>query len=147
MLFDYLGQQAVWAITNNHELSNVYDPARDVVSKQLIELISTITGKAKPAYYTLVPDEQNPGSPAYNPKVLKILAQFEARLDAPKTLTLGVFDAAGIMVQPVFENQNFPARGHRFEVEFEAENVAAGNYFIRLKEGDAILQEKMVKVD
>lgn len=146
-LFDYLGQHAVWAITNNHALTEVYDPARDVVSKKLIDLISATTGKPKPDYYTLVADEQNPGSPAYDPKVLKIFAQFEIRTDAPKTLTLGVFDSTGAMAQPVFENQPFPARGHRFEVEFEAENVPAGRYYIRLKEGDAILQEKMVKVE
>ncbi|MCD6012816.1 MAG: hypothetical protein K0Q79_2678 [Flavipsychrobacter sp.] len=146
-LFDYLGQHAVWAITNDHSLSGVYDPARDVVSKKLIELISATTGKPKPDYYTLVPDEQNPGSPAYNPKMLKIIAQFEIRTESPKTLTLGVYDSAGTMIQPVFENQPFPARGHRFEVEFEAENVQAGRYYIRLKEGDAMLQEKMVKVE
>ncbi len=32
-LFDHLGQYAVWAMTNDHDLSNIYDPERDVVSK------------------------------------------------------------------------------------------------------------------
>ena len=43
--------------------------------------------------------------------------------------------------------REFEAKGHRFGVEFEAEDVAAGKYYIRLKEGDAVLQEKMVKVE
>lgn len=146
-LFDFLGQHAVWAITNGHELNGIYDPSRDAVSKKLIELVSVATGKPKPEYYALIPNEQNPNSPAYDPKVLRIYAEFEVRLDAPKTLTLGVFDSTGAMAQPVFENQEFGPRGHRFNVEFEAENVPVGKYYIRLKEGEVVLQEKMVKVE
>lgn len=146
-LYDFLGQHGVWVVTNNHELNGVYDPDRDVVSKKFIDVISAATGKPKPDYYTLIPNNQNPNSPAYDPKILKIFAEFEVRLQAPKTLTLGVYDSAGNMAQPVFENQNFGATGHRFNVEFEAENVPTGRYYIRLKEGDAVLQEKMVKVE
>ncbi len=90
---------------------------------------------------------QVPNQPAYVPKVLKIYAEFEIILDAPKTMTLGIFDSVGNMAQPVFENQEFPKRGHRFNVEFEATDVPAGKYYIRLKEGGKILQEKMVKVE
>ncbi len=146
-LYDFVGQHAVWAITNNHALSSVYDPDRDAMSKKLIDLLVAVTGRPKPDYYTLVANEQTPNAPAYVPKVLKIYAQFEIRLDAPKVLTLGIYDQDGNMAQPVFENKQFGQQGHRFDVEFEAENVPAGKYYIRLKEGDAVLQEKMVNVE
>lgn len=147
-LFDHLGQYAVWCITNDHDLSEVYDPDRDVLSKKLIDLIAAATGRPKPDYYKLVPNAQTPGAPAYSGKTLKIIAQFEVKLDAPKTLTLGIYDKDGNMAQPVFENKQFPGKtGHRFDVEFEAENVPEGNYYIRLKEGEQVLQEKVVKVD
>ncbi len=106
-----------------------------------------ITGQPRPQYYTIRPDEQVAGAPAFTPKVLKIVAEFEIRLDAPKTFTLGIFDEQGNMAQEVFVNKEFGKMGHRFSVEFEAENVPAGKYYIRLKEGEAVLQEKMVKVE
>jgi hypothetical protein len=146
-IFDGLGQSAVWAVTNNHDIGEVYDSRRDALSKKFIALICAATGRPNPMYYSEVAMAQVPGAPAYVPKTLKIFAEFEVRLDAPKTMTLGIFDEAGNMVQKVFENQQFGKSGHRFNVEFEAENVLPGKYFIRLKEGEATMQEKMVKVD
>jgi hypothetical protein len=146
-LFDYLGQSAVWAITNNNDISDAYDPSRVALSKQLIELLISVTGQSRPQYYTLRSDEQVAGAPAFIPKVLKIVAEFEIRLDAPKTLTLGIFDEQGNMAQEVFQDKEFGKMGHRFGVEFEAENVPPGKYYIRLKEGNTVLQEKMVKVE
>lgn len=144
---DYVGQNAVWALTNHHDLSSVYNPDMDGLSKKLIEYIVSVTGAPRPLYYTLAPNEQVSDAPAYVPKILKIFAEFEIRLEAPKTLTLGIFDQEGNMAQEVFTNKEFGKMGHRFNVEFEAENVPAGKYYIRLKEGDAVLQEKMVKVE
>ncbi len=146
-LFDDLGQHAVWAITNKHDLSQIYDPGRDVLSKKLIELVSQNTGRPLPSYYTMVADNQVAGQPAYVPKTLKIIAEFEVLLEVPKVLTLGIYNEEGKMIQKVFEQQEFSAMGHRFSVEFEAENVPAGMYYIRLKEGDKITQEKMVKAE
>ena len=146
-LFDYLGQDAVWVITNNRNIGSAYDESREAISKQLIELLCKVTGRGKPEYYMASKHVEIPDEPAYVPKALKIIANFEILLSEPKVLTLGVFDSAGKMIQPVFEAQSFPRAGHRFGVEFESADVAAGNYFILLKEGDKILQEKKVLVD
>ena len=146
-LFDYLGQDAVWVMTNGHNLNSVYDPERVELSKKFIELIVAVTGRPRPEYYTSNATAQVPNEPAYVPKVLKIYAQFEIILQAPKTMTLGIFDQEGNMAQPVFENKEFGISGHRFDVEFEASNVPAGKYYIRLKEGETVLQEKMVVVE
>ncbi len=147
MLFDYLGQSAVWAITNNHEPSEIYDPERPDVSKKLIDLVCQITKKDRPNYYSVGSYTPIAGQPAYNPKKLKIYADFELRLTEAKTLSLGVYDQAGNMIQKVFENEQFGAIGHKFTVEFEAEGVEAGNYYIRLTEAGKAIKEQMVKVD
>jgi hypothetical protein len=146
-LYDNLGQYAVWAITNNHEANEIYDPERPELSKKLIELVCSITRKDRPNYYTVGSSAPVAGQPAYNPKKLKIYAEFEIRLTEAKNLTLGVYDEVGNRIQKVFEQENFGAMGHRFTVEFEAEGVDAGNYYIRLTEAGKILQEKKVKVD
>lgn len=146
-LYNYLGQHAVWVVTNHARLSDVYDQEADAVSKQLTDLLNKLTGQPIPDYYVVHHDAQTPGAPAFVPKALKIVAEFEVRLETPKTMTLGIYDGEGKMIQKVFENQQFEALGHRFGVEFESSNVQAGNYYIRLKEGDVVLQEKMVKVE
>ncbi len=146
-LYDDLGQNAVWAITNNHSLSQIYDSQRESIAKDLLALVMRLTSREKPQYYSITKHEAIPDAPAYVPKTLKIIADFELRLEAPKVLTLGVFDASGKMIQSVFENQEFGALGHRFEVEFESADVQAGNYYIRLKEGEKVIKEQVVKVD
>ena len=146
-LYDDLGQSAVWAITNNHSLSDIYDSQRESIAKDLLALVMRLTSREKPQYYSVSKHEAIPDAPAYVPKTLKIIADFEIRLEASKVLTLGVFDASGKMIQSVFENQEFGALGHRFEVEFESADVAAGNYYIRLKEGEMVIKEQVVKVE
>lgn len=146
-LFDYLGQSAVWVITNAHGLDNIYDPERPEIATKLIGLLASLTNMPAPTYYAVHQTAQTPGQAAYNPKALKIIAKFEVLLDAPKTLSLGVYDETGTMIQKVFEKETFERKGHRFEVEFESENVPAGKYFIRLTEGSDVLQEKMVAVE
>ncbi|MBZ0099191.1 MAG: hypothetical protein K8F30_08910 [Taibaiella sp.] len=146
-MYNELGQNAVWHFTNGHSLNTVYDPTNGPSSKKLIEFITTLTGEKQPEYFVQTSSNTTAGQPVHNPKALKIFATFEEELAATKTLTLGIYNEQGDMVQPVFENRNFPARGHRFRVEFEAQNVPVGKYYIRLKEGDTTLREKMVEVE
>lgn len=147
-LFDDLGQYAVWAVTNNASLSNIYDNQRPQLANQLMDIICKATGRKKPDYYTInAPALQVPDMPAYVPKPLKIIANFRIITKETKRLTLGVYNDAGNTVQSVFEDREFPATGHEFGVEFEAADVPAGFYYIRLKEGDLVLEEKRVKVD
>ncbi len=146
-LFDELGQSAVWAITNKHDLSDIYDPNRREISEGLLEVICKATGRPRPEYYTQnAAQAQVPGAPAYQPKPLKIIASFRIILEDTKSLTLGVYNDKGEMIQKVFENKPFLKMGPEFGVEFEAADVEPGKYYIRLKEGASVLQEKMVEV-
>lgn len=145
-MFNELGQQAVWMFTNGHNLNSVYDGSNEFASKKLQDFLITLTGQSRPEYYVKTGVNAIAGQAVHNPKTLKIYATFEERLEAAKKLTLGVYNEQGAMVQPVFENRNFGPAGHRFKVEFEAKNVPAGKYYIRLKEGDAVLRETMVEV-
>ncbi|RYD58564.1 MAG: hypothetical protein EOP56_02975 [Sphingobacteriales bacterium] len=144
--FDDLGQDAVWVVTNNHGLETVYDGTREMQAEKLIDYLVQITGKPKPTYYLSNTVSLIPGQPVYVAKPLKIHAKFEQVLSESKKLTLGVFDGTGKMIQEVFSNRPYGKAGHRFTVNFESSNVPAGQYYIRLKEGETVLQEKMVEV-
>lgn len=145
-LFDELGQKAVWVLTNGNSLSEVYDPAREMQSAKLAEYIVSIAGVPRPSYNVNVGLSTTPGTAVYSPKPLSIHAKFEQLLDAPKTLTLGVFDGEGKLVQEVFTNKQFGRAGHRFTVTFNSSDAPAGKYYIRLKEGETVLEERMVEV-
>lgn len=145
-MYNELGQDAVWYFTNGHSLNTVYDVGNEFASKKLLDFMTTLTGEQKPEYFIQTSSSTVAGQPVYNPKTLKIFASFEEELTTPKKLTLGIYNEQGEMVQPVFENRNFAARGHRFKVEFEAKGVPAGKYYIRLKEDETTLRETMVEV-
>ena len=146
-IYNIMGQDAVWVITNHHSVSNVYQEDNPEMVKKFVDLLCKLTGQPQPDFHTVMPEHEVAGQPAYVPKALKIIATFEVRLDSPKTLTLGVFNDAGEMIQKVFIDQEFGRSGHRFEVEFESADVAPGHYYIRLKEHDTVLQQKMVMVE
>jgi hypothetical protein len=147
-IFDGLGQNAVWAITNTQDLSDIYDNTRLALSGELLDVVCKATGRPKPDYFRVnSPAAQIPGAPAYVPKPLKIIASFRIILESPKVMTLGVYNDKDEMIQQVFEDKEFQKSGHEFGVEFEAADVPAGNYYIRLKEGTTVLQEKKVRVD
>ncbi|MBW7914541.1 MAG: hypothetical protein H3C54_12800 [Taibaiella sp.] len=145
-MFNELGQNAVWHFTNGHSLNTVYEVNNEFTSKKVLDFITALTGAQMPEYYVKTSPRTVAGQPVYNPKVLKIFATFEHELQASKNLSLGIYNEQGEMIQPVFENRNFGATGHRFKVEFEAKGVPAGKYYIRLKEDETTLRETMVEV-
>ncbi len=145
-MYNELGQNAVWYFTNGHSLNTVYDAGNEFASKKLVDFMTNLTGEKKPEYFVQTSSTTTAGQPVYDPKMLKIFATFEEELEEPKNLSLGIYNEQGEVVQPVFENRNFAARGHRFKVEFEAKNVPTGKYYIRLKEGETTLSETMVEV-
>ena len=146
-LYDGLGQDAIWALTNRRELHGVWDGNRPEISKKLIDYMASVTGWAVPDYYKEYALNPRGNGPVAAPKALKMLANFDWKLTEPKTLTLGIYDKEGKMLQPVVENQEFGKGGHRVRVEFEAEDVPAGMYYIRLMDNVTVMKELAVKVD
>jgi hypothetical protein len=146
-IYDALGQDAIWALTNRHELNGVYDSNRPELSKKLLDFMSAATGWPVPEYYKQYATNPRGSGPVVAPKALKMLANFEWILQAPKKLTLGIYDKDGKMIQPVVENEDFGKGGHRVRVEFEAEGVQAGTYYIRLMDNTTVMKELAVKVD
>lgn len=145
---DEMGQRAVWVVTNEHNLGSVYDLFQEAKSLELIDFLSVTLGLPKPDYYTKNAMNTAAGQPVWDPKPLHIYAQFELKLEEPKKLTLGVYNSADSLIQGVFENRMFPGKkGHRFKVDFSAIDVPPGNYAIRLKDENGVIEEKVVKVE
>ena len=143
-LFDYLGQSGVWAITNGHSLTSVYEPQRDSLSRGLIDVICSVTGRPHPEYYTMTAKNQNPGEPAYTPKTLKIIAPFDLSLRTPTLLTAAVFDEHDHQIEQVFERKMFAGGKLHIDATFDAEKYSPGTYYVRIMDAEKVLREKKV---
>ncbi len=146
-LYDYLGQSAVWALTDHHNLDGIYDDERPDISGKLVKYMASLTGMVEPRVYKQYSVNEVPGAPAFVPKVLKMFAKFEWVLDTPKSMSLGIYNQAGEEIQKIEKTTVYRKGGHRVTVQFEATNVDPGNYYIRLMEGTVVRKELMVQVE
>jgi hypothetical protein len=140
-----LAQEAVWVITNNRPVSEVYHPDMQI-RKKLTEMLVKYTSQPLPDYYTIHDQPEQPGQPLQERKALKIMADFNVPLEAPAVLTLGVYNSKGDMIQKVFERQEFRRAIHNFTVEFGLEDAPPGKYYIRLTDDSRTIKEQMVEV-
>lgn len=142
-----LAQKAVWVLTNQHSVSNVYEEGNTRTSDSLVALLCRLTGQPKPQYYVERQLNDAPGQPVYENKILKMHTLFDWEYDQPATYTLAIYDSTGAVVQPILKDKQLQKGNHRITVTFEAQRVNAGNYFIRLHRGTALLREQKVTVD
>jgi hypothetical protein len=146
-LFDGLGQSAVWALTDHHNLEGIVDPARPKVSADLLALMVKLTGWPAPEYFKVYKLNTEAGQPVFQKRVLKIVAKFDWALPESRKLTMGIFNEQGKEVQSVFKDQQMAEGGYKMQVEFEAEGAPAGKYYMRLKDGERVMKEVRVVVD
>ena len=146
-LYGNAGQQAIWVLTNDHDLNTVFDPEQPEVSEKLVALMVTLTGLPSPDNFRLYRINTTAGEPVFEQRVLKIISNFYFTTQDDKTLSLGIYDQDGTLLQPIENERPFQKGRHKMMVSFEAENVKPGDYFIRLKEGNVVMKEQVVQVD
>jgi hypothetical protein len=146
-LNDRLGQAAIWALTDEHSLEGIFDPARPKESGDLLLFMEKLTRWKQPEYYKIYEPGTTPGQPAVQRKKLTLAAQFELKLTEPKVLSMGVYNGAGKEMQVAFKGQQMKPGVYKLVVSFEAEGASPGDYFLRVSEGAAVLREQQVRVE
>ena len=146
-LYDGLGQSAIWALTDGNDLDGIIDPERPKISAELLALMTKLTGRPTPDYFKLYKLDTVAGQPVFHKRVLKIIANIEWKLEAPKSLTLCIYNQEGSLVQGVFEDKAMAKGSYKMQVQFEADGAPPGNYFMRLKDGNMLMKEIKVTVD
>ncbi|MEO6831257.1 MAG: hypothetical protein ABI378_03270 [Chitinophagaceae bacterium] len=146
-LHDFLGQQAVWVLTDFHGLEMVYDPARPNESRALNEFVQKLVGGTKPSYFKIYAIDTTAGQPAFVNRILKIATQMEWKQPRAATLDLSIFNDDGKVIQTVFAKQEMKKGSYKINVEFEGEHAPKGKYYLRLKEGDNVLEEQEFTLD
>ena len=146
-LYDYLGQQAVWVMTDGNDLEGIIDPARPKQSADLLALLVTLTGKPAPEYFRYYRLDTVAGQPVFKKRILKIITNVDWKLEESAPITLGIYNATGDLVQGFLDEKEMAKGGYKMQVQFEAENAPPGAYYMRLKRDDKLMKEIKVTVE
>ena len=136
---DYTAQQAVWVITNDHDLRGLHheDPAKAL---RIQEFMQELTGKEAPAY-TVRYRESRERQVAFTRESITIHAVHEYDLEKDGLFTCRIYNEAGEVVQEVFVDQ--PQRkGHiRFSFRLQTRVLPAGKYVSRVFRDGELFRE------
>lgn len=137
------GQASIWAITDGGGLYEIYDDSEAVV-KDMQKFMADLTGQQTP-WYSLQQNNFVPG-PDVNPEPSVIHAKYEYNFTESASINLVVYDADGNEVYLITENQ--PVRPGTFRMNFKltVQNMPRGNYYIRVTNGDQLLDERVVEI-
>lgn len=135
---DDSAQPAIWAVTNNHRVHNIYHP-------ELREFVAKTLGREIPKYTILNSLNDNPGEAAYQYAPAKLEGDFQYRLDQDEKVSFGLFNENGEEVRSFFEDKD-QKRGHwKFSFYFEISNLPKGKYSVRLTKNNVEIDRMEVE--
>lgn len=118
-------QSALWAVSNNHSLAGI---AQD----DLRRFTAALLKRPAPDYHVRNAYRPEPGGPAYRYEPLSVEGNFEHRVETAKTVSFGLYNQAGVMVEPLFRNMEWAPGRYRFEFEFRIHDLEPGEYAVKL---------------
>ncbi len=136
-------QHAIWCVTDNLQLSGIYDTANPALAEELRQLVSKLTGRSLPWYYA----EYNivPGNPAtYGPQ--KIFADLKYRLRQDGNTLVGVFHDSGKLVHTILDNRIQKAGTYNIKISINTKELSSGKYFVRVKSSGVLIEEKVMEL-
>jgi hypothetical protein len=140
---EYVEQNAVWAVANNHSSSSVGDPS-DTTVKDLLKLIRTIKHEKEPTWY-YVSYLKVPGI-VYSGISNQIIACIEYDKKTDGELYVVVCDSMGRVVKTLAKDNYAPASKLNFRFDIQVLNWNKGKYYIKIFENKESHFEKAIEV-
>ena len=131
-------QHAVWAVTDQHPLENIYQ-------SDLAGFAAELLGKSAPEYAIVHQLPQEAGAPAFRPAPARLEGYFRYNLPEEQIVSFGLYDAEGKVVHHFFTNRKQLRGYHKFRFTFEIRNVPSGDYTVRLVSGNKTIEKMEVK--
>lgn len=146
-LQDFLGQQAVWAMTDFHNLEGVFDTDRPKESFALLDFMQKLVGQSRPEFFKIYGIDTSAGQAAFVNRILKIATQMQWQQERTATLDLGIFNEQGKLIQTVFAKNELKRGKYKINIKFKAEHAPKGLYYLRLTEADKVLKQQEFSLD
>lgn len=127
-----MAQQAVWSVSDNADLSAVWDRAQPEKSKKLIEFLAQLTGRPVP-WYRSEYAKAAPGPQMAKRPMMMIEADWEFTLPENDSLTLAVFNDAGEQVDVLMTNKLYSSGIYTFTFSYKTNRLPKGVYWFRMR--------------
>ena len=134
------GQAAVWCMTDDAPVSDIYGEDWDMVYD-----LRTFVSKAKGLVYEKT-ERPNYQSPAWErPKVYRIEETIEYELKKEQVVSIAVFDSTGQRVRNIFRNRLQPAGTHTYDFTFAGKVRKEMEHTVRVYAGAGVLLERRLR--
>ena len=125
-------QQAIWSVSDNADLSAVWDRNQPEKSKKLIEFLAQLTGRPVP-WYRSEYAKAAPGPQMVKRPMMMIEADWEFTLPENDSLTLAVFNDAGEQVDVLMTNKLYSSGIYTFTFSYKTNRLPKGVYWFRMR--------------
>lgn len=125
-------QQAIWSVSDNADLSAVWDRNQPEKSKKLIEFLAQLTGRPVP-WYRSEYAKAAPGPQMAKRPMMMIEADWEFTLPENDSLTLAVFNDAGQEVGMLMPNKLYSSGIYTFTFSYKTNRLPKGVYWFRMR--------------
>lgn len=139
---DYMIQQAVWVVTDDHDLRGLHDEdARKSLEVQ--EFVSNLTNKPLPEY-TIRYKEAMEGQRAFTREAVMVFGIHRYELTEDGHFSCNIYNEEGELVQEVFKDMLQKKGQVRFTFKLKAWNLPKGRYVSRVFRDGEVFDEKWV---
>jgi hypothetical protein len=135
---NFSAQQAVWVLSDNNSLASISGGNKDDITN-LRNYVSKITGKIIPPYditYRQESDRDVQG------RANKIEGVFEYMVPMNGSVTIGIYDEQGRLVQMLIQNVTHEKGLCKLYYVFRTRNLTPGTYYARM-DMDGMLEKEM----
>jgi hypothetical protein len=134
-----LGQKAIWCVTNDYSLADIYDKDKEAATK-LRKFTATLLNKPLPK-----PEVFNEYRYNYTAKPqISVMGTFNIRFSKDCKLNIAMFDTAGRMVRELFRYDLLKAGPHRLKYEFDNSVYTDEKYVIHAIRNGQIIYSRNV---
>lgn len=140
---NYMAQQAVWVVTDDHDLKGLYH-ANAMTAIKIQKFVAKLTGKPLPKYTIRYKDGRE-NEVAFTGEAVLICGVHEYRLEKDVLVSCKIFNEAGEMVQEVFKDMEQRAGGNRFSFKLKALDLPKGKYVSKVFIDGEVFQERWVE--
>lgn len=138
-LYNYVGQSAVWALTNGHAISSIYDHSE--ISKKLAAYVASLTKRKAPSFYTKNNVSETEGSVPYDPTIDKYYVDIVWKDASARNMHIYVEKEDGSLLWEE-KKDSISNAGHKTIVELDPKKLSKGTYIVKLQDDDNYIWQR-----
>lgn len=133
-LYDHAGQAAIWSFTNRHTLGNIYDVSNPKRTAGLASLVSKLTGRPIPEYYTLRKIRKEDTGAVYVEEISKLFVELNWQYNPHANQHVYIYKSDGTLYKEMKDGERIAPTGHHIRIVFDPEKDPLDTYTVYVKD-------------